>query len=167
MDLYADALASLNRHRVSYVVVGVFGVNLYAERAGMVILTQDCDLLLRAESRILARALRVLRKRGWEMTAGGEPFLGEHPDDLTSILRGRTMIRALRRGRQIDLALGLAGLDFEAVWKNRRVFRTQGVRVPVAPLADLLRSKELANRPKDRVFLETYRAALEELGRST
>ena len=51
----------------------------------------------------------------------------------------------------------------QALWKRRRTFESEGGTHTVAPLADLIRSKRESDRPKDRLFLETYRATLEEL----
>jgi hypothetical protein len=65
----------------------------------------------------------------------------------------------------IDLTLVMAGLAFEDVWSRRRVFKVEGVEVPVASLKDIVASKAAAGRPKDRLFLATHEEALRELGR--
>jgi hypothetical protein len=65
----------------------------------------------------------------------------------------------------IDLTLLMAGFDFEDVWPRRRVFKVEGVGVPVASLKDIVASKAAAGRPKDRLFLVTHEEALRELGR--
>jgi hypothetical protein len=57
----------------------------------------------------------------------------------------------------------MSGFGFEEVWRARRLFRVEGVEVPVARLAHIVSSKARANRPKDRLFLETHAEALKEL----
>jgi hypothetical protein len=55
------------------------------------------------------------------------------------------------------------GFDFETVWAERRSFILEGVDLPTARLTHIVRSKHLAGRPKDRLFLATHRDALEQL----
>jgi hypothetical protein len=57
----------------------------------------------------------------------------------------------------------MAGFDFEAVWNERRTFEVDGVSVPVARLLHIVRSKEAADRDKDRLFLATHAEALKQL----
>jgi hypothetical protein len=165
MHPYAEACRRLAQARVPYVIVGVFGVNLYSERVGTVITTADCDFLLPADAAILSRALRALAGLGYAFEAGREPFLPD-PELLQGVVRARANIVARREDTQLDLVLEIAGCRYEDLWKRRRRFRVDDVLVRVAPLQDILRSKELAGRPKDRLFLETYRDALDNLLRS-
>jgi hypothetical protein len=57
----------------------------------------------------------------------------------------------------------MAGHAFDDVWKERRVFRVECVDVPVARLMHIVESKRIANRAKDRLFLETHAEALRQL----
>lgn len=162
MHPYAEACRRLAQARVPYVIVGVFGVNLYSERVGAVITTADCDLLLPSDAAILSRALQALARLGYAFEAGGESFLPD-PELLQGAVHARANIVARREDAQLDLVLEIAGCRYEDLWKRHRRFRVDGILVRVAPLEDILRSKELAGRPKDRLFLETYRDALEKL----
>lgn len=163
MDPYAKICQSLNRARVRYVVVGVFGINLYAEEAGVVMTTADCDIILPPDVATLARTLSILRKSRFSMEAGHEPLPNEDRVVLTGIVRSRSVVRASRPPTRVDLTLQISGYSFDQLWRERRRFRLQGVVVKVAPLAAMVRSKELANRPKDRLFLETFRVELKEM----
>ncbi len=163
MHAYVEICGLLEKARVPYVIVGAFGVNLYAERAGLVITTMDCDFLLPMDAAALSKALGTLHEQGYELEAGGEPFLHEDPDLIQGVLRARANIVARKQGAQADLALEIAGCDFPSLWKRHRKFKVEGGVMRVAPLEDILRSKEMAGRPKDRLFLETYRDALEKL----
>ena len=56
-----------------------------------------------------------------------------------------------------------AVIEFDQVWSEKRVFRAEGVEVPVARLRHIVESKAAAGRPKDRLFLATHEEALREL----
>jgi hypothetical protein len=87
----------------------------------------------------------------------------EDPVVLAGVVRARACVRATRARARIDLPLEIAGFSFRQLWRKRRRFRVGGTSVWVAPLRDILRSKELAGREKDRLFLALYRDALEQL----
>lgn len=57
----------------------------------------------------------------------------------------------------------MGGLDFEAVWAERRTFPAEGVEIPVARLAHIVQSKRNAGREKDLAFLITHEQALRDL----
>ena len=50
-DPFAPLAAALERHRVRYVVIGIGGVNYFAQTAGMVFATEDRDLFLPPDPR--------------------------------------------------------------------------------------------------------------------
>jgi hypothetical protein len=163
MDPYVRASRHLARAGVRHLIIGAFGVNLYARDAGQIITTADCDLLIPARLSALAKALKTLRRLGFKLEAGGEPLPTLDPVIVHGILRSRANVRAFRKGAQIDLALRIAGGTFGRFWKNRRTFVVEGVRLQVGSLADLIRSKQAAGRPKDRLFLGVFRSVLKDM----
>ncbi len=166
MRAYFSVCRALEKAGVQYVMVGAFGINVLCRARGPVIATEDCDLLLPPEVGQLATAMRILRKRGFALEAGGEPQMDEDPDNLRGIIRARACVRAVKGLVRIDLPLEIAGYDFKRLWKRHRRIRIAGVTLRVGPIDALLRSKRLADRPKDRAFLEMYlHAARERLGR--
>ncbi len=149
---------------VRYVLVGAFAINLYAGRIGVLVATADCDVRPPADLGSLAPALEVLRARGFELEAGTEP-LGSRPRDA----RGdpaRACVRASRADVLFDLPLEISGARFEELWIRQRRYSLDGVAIRLAPLDALVRSKHLADRPKDRAFLEAHREVLERLLRA-
>ena len=62
-----------------------------------------------------------------------------------------------------DLFLPSDAGNLLTAWRERRVFRVEGVEIPVARLTHIVTSKANANRPKDRLFLETHAEALKDL----
>lgn len=147
-----------------FLVIGVQGVNHYARSAGMLFTTQDHDLFLPPSPSNELRAWKVCRSLGFDLWCGPEP-LGAPLDRFLAerIVERRALVRAEGEGLQIDLTLVMAGLEFAPVWRRRRVFKVEGVRVPVASLSDIVASKAAAGRPKDRLFLATHEEALRDL----
>jgi hypothetical protein len=162
VDPYIRVCRELEKARVRYVIVGAFGANLYARDAGCVITTQDCDLLLPPDAVALNRAIGVLRKLGFALEAGGEP-VDQDPDLIRGIVRALACVRAAKNNVRIDLPLQIAGCSFTSLWARHRRVKLGRFAVRVAPLRDILRSKKLADRPKDRLFLALWEDALKQL----
>jgi hypothetical protein len=162
MDPYLRVCRELEKARVPYLIVGAFGANLYAREVGAVLTTLDCDLLLPADPAVLGRAVGVLRTLRYRLEAGGEP-VDIDPALMRGIVRAGACVRAVKKTVQIDLPLSIAGCRFKSLWRNQHRLKAGGVLLRVAPLRDILRSKKLADRPKDRLFLATYEDALRQL----
>ncbi len=157
------ALDRLARAKVDFLLIGVHAINHYAPDASAAYATQDCDILLRPDSGNLAKALRALGAAGYRLEAGGEPLPPADPLLIRRLLERRALVTARKPGSlPIDLALEAAGLPYAGCARRRRMFRACGVRLPVAALADLIRSKRLSGREKDRAFLRLYEARLRE-----
>lgn len=151
---------------VRYVFIGVAGANYYAVSAGTLFTTEDRDLFLPPDPRNELRALKACERLGMSLRCGDEP-LG-HPLDAKlakAIVERRALVRATATTLEVDLALAMAGFDFETVWAERRLFRVEDAEIPVARLSHIVASKAAAGRPKDRLFLATHEDALRQLGR--
>lgn len=157
---FADALASLARAGVSFVVVGVGGINFYAAGPGEAVVTADLDLLLEPEAGTLRLALRVLADQGFAFEAAGEPFLDVADDaSLTQAVRAGACVTARHPcGTALDLMLSGTGLSWPEIASDAASFRIGAATVRVGRLARLLRAKQLAGRPKDLEFLRMFAA---------
>lgn len=165
MDSFQRLMSALAEASAKYVLIGVAGANYYAEAASTLFTTKDRDLFLPADAENLLVVWRACQRAGLELWAGDEP-LGEPIDHLLAdrVVETRALTRATdRRALEVDLALVMAGFDFDEVWNERRLFAVEGVELPVARLKHIIESKARANRPKDRLFLETHAEALEKL----
>lgn len=128
-----DLLKLLNAHNVEFVIIGAtaFPVHGYARA------TLDIDLFIRPEPENARRALRALKKFGYDV-----PDLTE--DDLLS---KKVLIRQYLV--ETDIHPFVQGVAFDQVWGNR-VFGTYGSeKVWYASLDDLIAMKKAAGRPKD------------------
>jgi predicted nucleotidyltransferase len=158
--------AALHRRGVRYLVIGIGGVNHYAQTAGMVFTTEDRDLFLPLDPRNALTAWRASLDAGFSLWSGDEP-LGSPLDDVLAeqVVSRRALVRAEGKEVLVDLTFVMADFAFEEVWPRRRIFKVDGVDVPVASLKDIVASKAAVGRPKDRLFLATHEDALRQLGR--
>ena len=89
----------------------------------------------------------------------GIPF-DPHP----ALLRTMLMLNMTTRCGDLDLTFSPAALDdYDALRARSVVFDLAGVRVHVAALDDIIRSKETAGRAKDHATLPILRALREEI----
>jgi hypothetical protein len=149
----------LNRHEVNYVVIGGVAAETWATSLGIPVRpTTDVDVTPASDPANLERLSEALRELGarirTEGMSDGLPF--EH--DGTSLARAVVWNLICRAG-SFDLSLVPSGTEgYPDLARRARLVVIGGVEAPIADLADVIRSKKAANRPKD---LETL-PALEE-----
>lgn len=144
---FEEFIASLNDHRVRYLIVGAYAVGLHARPRA----TKDLDVLL---DRTLANARRA--------RAALTTFLGSAAPNITEtkLLHPRTLIVLGVPPVRIDVLTSIDGLpSFGAAWK-RRVDAAYGRTVAhFISLDDLIAAKLAAGRPQDLVDVEVLRRA--------
>ena len=155
----------LSSREVRFVLIGLWGVNVHAGSGATIFATRDWDLFVPDDASTVLRAWEACAALGLPLWSGDEPR--DRPRDLAlarTVAERRALIRASdASGFDVDLTLVMSGFDFETVWAARRVFRIEGVEVPVARLRHIVESKAAAGRPKDRLFLATHAEALRAL----
>src|SRR5688572_3374262 len=167
MEAFAACLKALGESNVRFVVMGVWGINYYAQSGVTLFTTADRDLFLPPDSENLQRAWSVCEQQNLSLWAGAEP-LDQPRDSVVArrIVEFRAVTTAIGDdGLQIDLSLVMAGFNFDEVWPRRRTFVVDGVQIPVARLTDIVQSKANAGREKDRLFLATHAEAIKHLQR--
>lgn len=65
-------------------------------------------------------------------------------------------------GNMVDICLEVSGFSFEELDKKTKTFKAGRTPIRVGRLRDILKTKEIAARPKDQLFLEKYRLLPEE-----
>ena len=164
-ESFIRLVRTLTEHGVRFVMIGVGAANLYARTGAEVFSTKDRDLFLPLDARNLLQAWQLSVEAGCDLWTDDEP-LGK-PLDLPlaeAVVSRRALTTATHSdGLTVDLTLTMAGFDFETIWKEHGRFNVGNVEIPVARLAHIVESKARANRPKDRLFLETYRERLRDL----
>ena len=151
-------LEVLERHGVRYVVIG----GLAAELRGSPYITRDVDVTPSRERANLRRLAAALRELNATLRVPGVEGPVEFPLDEHSFDRGTTWTFVTDHG-YLDVALLPDGTQgYEDLRRGATRERlTENLRVDVASLADVIRSKEAAGREKDRAVLPILRQVLE------
>ncbi|MBI4057569.1 MAG: hypothetical protein HY399_08500 [Elusimicrobia bacterium] len=161
---YASLLKKLTQNKIKFVVIGVSGINYYADDPGTLFSTRDLDILVQPTGKNVYATLRLLEKNRCELESNGEPVV-EVDQWLTSkILEQRAVITA-RKGSslRVDIVTDAGRIPYEKWRKGCRYFLVQGVKIPVGGLPELILAKKNSNREKDRQFLALYRIQLKEM----
>ena len=155
-----EVIRVLARHGVKYVVIGNLGGALH----GSPLATTDIDLCPSREDanlQALAQALIEMEARiRTPDEANGIPFACD-----ATFLRQMKMLNLTTRYGDVDLSFEPSGTGGYPDLAPRAVHieLQDGVPTDVAALEDIIRSKEAANREKDRLALPTLRRLLEEM----
>ncbi len=152
-------LETLARHRVRYVVIGALGAALH----GSPLRTSDVDICPdpRPDNLTnLSRALEELGAKEWDPHKG-EAVAREW--DAGMLRRDDMWILVTNHG-DLDLVFEPAGTKgYRDLAKEAVELDIDGLRVDVASLDDIIRSKEATGRPRDREQLPTLRRLQETL----
>jgi hypothetical protein len=158
-----DILEVLDRHDVRYVLIGGLAAILH----GAPHLTTDVDIVPEEALRNLERLSQALEELNARIRVAGEPEGVPFGHDAESLQRVRTWNLVTDRG-DLDITFVPTGTQgYEDLRRDARTFRVRGVDVPVASLADVIRSKEAAGRERDRAILPTLRRMLDQLAHDT
>jgi hypothetical protein len=158
--LQADEIfACLNRHGVRYVLIGGLAAVLH----GSPLLTLDADICPAADEGNLERLAAALEEMDARIrTADSAQGVG-FPRDA-AFLGKIELLNLVTRFGDLDLSFRPSGTQGYPDWARQATEMTIGsLRVLVAALADVIRSKEAANRPKDQRALPVLRLLQEEI----
>jgi hypothetical protein len=146
----------LDRHRVTYVLIG----GLAAVAHGSPFPTEDADITPERTHDNLSRLSKALDELDARVRTATEPADLRFSHDAASLADGRTWNLTTSAG-DLDLSFepdGTAG--FADLNRDAQTVELYGVPVRIASLADVIRSKQAANRPKDQRVLPTLRELL-------
>lgn len=150
----------LSAHDVKYVVIGNMGGTLY----GSPLVTNDIDVCpARDEPNLIALARALVQMDARIRTSDAPEGLAFACD--ATFLRQMRMVNLTTQFGDIDLSFEPSGTHgYEDL--SRRAVRIElndGVSAHIAALADIIHSKEAANREKDRLALPTLRLLLQKI----
>jgi hypothetical protein len=147
-------LEVLNGHGVAFVVIG----GLAALAHGSNLPTSDVDITPERGLANLARLSHALTELGAEVRLGAESLPFSH--DADSLAAAGVWNLRTAHG-ELDISMVPSGTEGYADLVRGAVGTSiLGVVVPVASLADVIRSKQAANRPKDQRALPALRDLL-------
>ena len=156
-----ELFACLDRHQVQYVLIGGLAAVLH----GSPLPTVDADICPSRERENLTRLAAALRELDARIRSADTPTGVPFPVEAT-FLSSVELLNLQTRVGDLDLVFVLAGgSDYEILARRARAMRVRDLTIHVAALDDVIRSKEAADRPKDRRGLPVLRQLLEELRR--
>jgi hypothetical protein len=151
----------LARHGVDYVLIGGLAATLHGSSA----LTNDADICPDPSSENLERLAAALRDMDARVRSDAEPQGVAFSADA-NFLRRVNVVNLTTRFGDFDLAFQPAGTQgYDDLAQRAFEIAIDGTVVPVASLADIIRSKEVANRPKDRATLPILYALQDEIAK--
>ncbi len=155
----AEILATLAEHRVDFVVIG----GLAAIMHGSPTITSDVDVCPDSSPANLDRLAAALRDMGARIRTSSDPDGFAFSSDGQFLARMK-MVNLVTEFGHFDISFEPAGFQSYADIESRAVeMPVAGVAVKVAALDDVIHSKALANRPKDRATLPVLRALADEI----
>lgn len=158
MELDLEHLLSvLDRHRVRYVLIG----GLAAVAHGSPFPTEDADITPEPDRPNLERLSAALTELQTRIRVAGEPGGVPFRPDADSLAAAQTWNLTTAAG-DLDISFTPDGTGgFADLNRDAEAMELYGVVVRVASLADVVRSKQAANRPKDQRVLPTLRKLLD------
>ena len=151
-----EILAALERHGVHYVLIGGLAAVLH----GSAHVTTDVDVVPEEAIRNLERLSAVLKELGARVRIAGEPAGVPFDYSAESLARVRVWNLQTSKG-DLDITFQPSGTrGYEDLQRDVVQMRVRGTDVPVASLADVIRSKEAAGRERDRAVLPGLRELL-------
>jgi hypothetical protein len=149
-------LEVLDRHGVSYVLIG----GLAAVYHGSPFPTEDADITPQADRANLTRLAAALEELDARIRTDAEPGGLPFKCDATS-LAAVNMLHLTTSAGDLDLTFEPAGTSgYDDLRRDASPAELYGVTVQIASLADVIRSKQAANRAKDQRVLPTLREIL-------
>jgi hypothetical protein len=150
----------LDRHGVDYVLIGGVAARLHGSPS----LTEDLDLTPERSPENLRRLAGALSDLDARLAApDAEQGLAVPLDEFTFSSPVMTFVT---RAGLIDVNLEPAGTGgYEHLAPRAVEYEVSGIRLQVADLMDIIRSKATSDRPKDRAQLEILRDLADELER--
>lgn len=149
------ALRTLDRHRVRFVLIGGLGARLHGSPS----VTNDTDVCYERSRENLERLAAALRELGAALR--GAPDTPFRLDGAT--LEAGDHFTFTTDAGNLDCRGTPAGVGgFDELAANAAPMEIDGFSVLVASVADLIRMKRAAGRPKDLIEVELLLAAKEE-----
>lgn len=154
-----ELFACLDRHGVNYVLIGGLAAVLH----GSPLPTLDADICPSKDPDNLRRLAGALDELDARIRTPDAPDGVRFPREA-AFLAGVELLNLVTRAGDLDLSFTPAGTaGFADLQSGAQPMTIRGVTVAVASLEDVIRSKEAANRPKDRRMLPVLHQLLNEV----
>jgi hypothetical protein len=154
-----EIIAILGRHQVRYVVIGGLAAVLH----GSPIITADADICPARDKENLRRLADALRDLQARLRVAGQPEGVAFPYDEVFLANVQVLNLTTPYG-DLDLSYIPSGTGgYDDLVRDASKISIGSLQVHVASLEDIIRSKEVANREKDRAAVPILRLHLKIL----
>ncbi len=144
---YRDLIELFNRYDVKYLLVGAHAMAVF----GYARSTYDIDIWIEKSEQNAKRVLKGLKEFGL-------PFELEEKVFVTD----EQIVQIGVAPHRIDLLTDIDGVDFSEAWKRRKDIELDNMTVHILSAEDIIRNKEAAGRPKDKLDAETLKKLLQK-----
>lgn len=149
-------LSVLERNQVDYVLIGGLAATLH----GSPLRTGDADICPASDvenlERLAATLIEIEARIRSVDAPGGLAFTCD-----ANFLQSSELLNLVTRFGDLDISFRPSGTTgYRELERSAKQYDIEGLIVPVASLADIIRSKESANREKDWQALPTLRILL-------
>jgi hypothetical protein len=146
---YFDLLEALYKNKVKYLIVGGLAVNLY----GVPRVTQDIDLIISTSKSNVLKLISLLKNLGYAPRLPVNPAHLALPDKVKEWIESKNLkafsfYHKKDNYKVVDIVL-VHSLNFEQSFKNKTVKKVDNIKIYLASMDDLIRTKEFGNRPQD------------------
>ena len=156
-----EIFGCLARHRVRYIVIGGLAAVLH----GSPLATFDVEVCPSTDSGNLERLARALKEMDARIRTPDAPDGLRFGCDAAFLARV-SLLNLVTRFGDLDLSFTPSGTDgYSDLERRAQSMRIRDFEIPVAALDDVIRSKEAANRGKDRLALPLLRRLKEEIAK--
>jgi hypothetical protein len=138
-----EFIECLNSSKAEYLIVGALAVSWH----GFPRYSADVDLLVRAEPSNAGRVLQAIRQFGF----------GSLDISIEDLAMPGKVIQLGFEPNRIDIITSITGVSFDEAWQTRVGGEIDGLPIQLIGRAALIRNKEAAGRPKDRIDVEELR----------
>jgi len=142
---FRELLKLFEKHKIRYLVVGVYAVMKYSEPR----FTKDLNLWIATDPENANSVYVALKEFG-------APLANLMPDDFT---RQDCFYQMGIAPLRVDIMMSIPGVEFEEAWKNREVVELDNLKIPFISRSDLIRAKEASGRPQDKIDIDRLKEA--------
>ena len=142
---FRELLKRFEKHKIRYLVVGVYAVMKYSEPR----FTKDLNLWIATDPENANSVYVALKEFG-------APLANLMPDDFT---RQDCFYQMGIAPLRVDIMMSIPGVEFEEAWKNREVVELDNLKIPFISRSDLIRAKEACGRPQDKIDIDRLKEA--------
>ncbi len=155
--LYEQVFRKLEENNIRYLVVGGMAVVLH----GFLRFTADLDLFPSFASADLERLISTLQKLGYKPKVPVDPKELLDPQKRAYWIKEKNMrvfsfFHPEKPTEMIDVFID-SPIDFEEAYKNKRIFSSRDINIPVPSIEDMIKLKKISGRPQDIEDIEALK----------